>query len=718
MKKTAVQVATLVVLLILSASTTFSAQENDVTNGSGQSNALTPEAQDGIGLSQNSTYVIKRDEPITIVYPVVMPPYTFEDDTGEAQGLAVDLLRLWSNKTGIPIRFTSAPWDEGLQMMREGKADVHASLYYSEQRDAYLDYATVVASSAGSIFTHKSILSLSSPEDLRAYRVGVVRGSYHEEYVRKNLPEGTLVSYPEWPAMVMAAQNGDIRVFVDDLGATLYRLKERGLVGEFRHNPAQSLYRNNFWLAVREGDAELVETLQQGMALITPAERATLERKWLPTSTIKTEDVLFIAMYSDFAPFTFINAEGKPAGLFVDIWKLWAEKAGKKIEFFSGNWNDSLDRLRQGGADIHSGLFFSDARAQWLNYSQPFYETGSCFFYPSTQKMPYKMGIYAGKKVGVIKGSYHEEHMRVEHPEVVAIPFVSMEKMLRAVLSGETSACLTEYSSATALIDRLGLSGMFVFEEPMHITQKFHAGILKENTQLLTLVDEGFNSITSNELANIEQRWVPNLEKRYYKLPAQDISLTEEEHTWLKAHPDIVLGYTDTLEPDVIVNSDGTYSGMVVDILNELNEKLGTDIRLGIYPIPKLLKNAQERKVDGILNIHPEYSEELGLLTTQAYWPAYMAVFARKGILFDSPEDFTGKRVAVIDGVYFTNKYMEQYGKKATIIKVEDALTGLRSIDKGEVDYFLGASYNSYYIPKYQIFGVFCKGRSKTAAGV
>ena len=279
-----------------------------------------PWKSDGIAPSQKATSNFSRDNPIKIVYPVVMPPYTFEDKTGNAQGLAIDLLQLWSKKTGIPIRFTSAPWSEGLQMMRDGKADLHASLYYTEERDAYLDYVTVVASSAGSIFFHKNIIDLSSPEDFRAYKVGAVRDSYHEQYVQEHLPKVPLVSYPEFPEMLMAAQKRDIQVFIDDVGATLYRLQERGLVDEFRHNPGRPLYRNNFWCAVRQGDTELTRTLKQGMALITQEERAAIERKWLKASTIKTRDVLNIALYNDFAPFTFINAEGQPAGLFVDIW--------------------------------------------------------------------------------------------------------------------------------------------------------------------------------------------------------------------------------------------------------------------------------------------------------------------------------------------------------------------------------------------------------------
>jgi ABC-type amino acid transport substrate-binding protein len=431
-------------------------------------------AQDSGSPPSESISIFSRDNPIRIVYPVVMPPYTFEDKTGNAQGLAIDFLRLWSEKTGIPIRFTSAPWSEGLQMMRDGKADLHASLYYTEERNTYLDYVTIVASSAGSIFFHKNIINLSSPEDLSAYRVGAVRDSYHEQYVQEHLPKALLVSYPEFPEMLMAAQKGDIQVFIEDVGTTLYRLQERGLVDEFRHNPRRPLYRKNFWCAVRQGDTELTRALKQGMALITQEELAAIERKWLKASTIKTRDVLNIALYSDFAPFTFINAEGQPAGLFVDIWKLWAKKTGRKIEFRAGSWNDSLNSLKKGGADIHSGLFYSDARAQWFDYSQPFYETGSCFFYSSKQEKPYKHGVYAGKKIGVVKGSYNEEYLQIKHSTVDVIPFADMEKMLRAVLSGEISACLTEHSSMMALINHLGLSGMFDTEESIHFTRKFH----------------------------------------------------------------------------------------------------------------------------------------------------------------------------------------------------------------------------------------------------
>jgi PAS domain S-box-containing protein len=462
---------------------------------------------------------VSRNNPIKVVYPVVMPPYAFEDDKGEAQGLAVDLLRLWSEKTGVPILFKSAAWVEGIRMMREGKADIHASLYLSEEREQYLTYAAIVASSQGMVFYHKSIVNISGLNDLKAFRVGVVQNSYHEQYIKQNVPEVSLVSYPDFPEMLLAAQKGDVRVFIEDTGATLYRLKERGLLDEFHYNPSQILYRNNFWIAVHKGNTKLAKVIKEGMALITPAERVTLERKWLPGSLIRTPGTLFIAMSDDFAPYSFINAEGKPAGLFVDIWKLWAEKTGKKVEFLPSNLDDSLNNARHGSVDIHSGLFRSENGAQWFDFSIPFYDCTSSLFYLRGQSKQYKERDrdLAGKKIGVLQGSYHEQYLKREHLGVNVIPFLSREKMVRAVAIGETSACLAEDASTSALLSRLGLSGMFDAEPLMPFAQTIHAGVPKGQAQLLSLVNEGFKAITKSEMASIQQRWVAGPEKESYQ---------------------------------------------------------------------------------------------------------------------------------------------------------------------------------------------------------
>ena len=205
--------------------------------------------------------------------------------------------------------------------------------------------------------------------------------------------------------------------------------------------------------------------------------------------------------------------------MFVDIWRLWAERTGKKVEFLPSDWDDALNNVRYGSADIHSGLFRSETGAQWFDFSIPVYESSSSLFYLQRQGKRYAEldSDLAGKNIGVLQGSYHEQYLKRERPDVSVIPFSSREKMLRAVLSGDTSACLAEDESTSALLNRLGLSGMFDSEPLMPFAQTIHAGVPKGNAQLLALVNEGFEAITKSEKASIEQRWVMGSEKGSYQ---------------------------------------------------------------------------------------------------------------------------------------------------------------------------------------------------------
>ena len=184
---------------------------------------------------------------------------------------------------------------------------------------------------------------------------------------------------------------------------------------------------------------------------------------------------------------------------------------------------------------------------------------------------------------------------------------------------------------------------------------------------------------------------------------AAAIVLTSEERAWLKAHPDIRLGFTDALPPSVIVSEEGEYSGIYVDFLNELNKCLGTHIRLQIESIADILEKVKTRQVDGLIALHPEYSDKLGLSKTRGYISVYPTVFARFDTPFRGPDDFSGKKVALLDKVYFSNYIIREYGDRADIFKVSTSLEGFQKIQNGEADYFISSSRNRYLLRKYRL---------------
>jgi len=189
----------------------------------------------------------------------------------------------------------------------------------------------------------------------------------------------------------------------------------------------------------------------------------------------------------------------------------------------------------------------------------------------------------------------------------------------------------------------------------------------------------------------------------------RQVSLTPEERSWLQAHPDIVLGFAEGIEPSVIVDSKGILSGIYVDFLNEFNQRLGTNIDLQLDTVPKILKKVQNKEVDGIIALHPDYADKLGLAKTDGYMHGYPTVYAKESTVFLGPPDFEGKRVAIVDKVYFSEEIIATHGDRADIVKVPTALDGLQGIQNGTIDLFIGTSRTRYLISKYLLADVVAK---------
>ena len=420
----------------------------------------------------------------------------------------------------------------------------------------------------------------------------------------------------------------------------------------------------------------------------------------------ETQTTLTIAMSRDLPPLSFLNATGQPAGIFVDIWRLWAEKTGRKIAFRLMPWAETIKGLKQGEADIHAGLFEAENRAGWIRFSRPIYGVGIRAYFPVKKGIISSIQELAGQKVGVTQGSHIESYVRDRYPEVNVAALRSTEEAVYAAREGTIAAFVGVDPVVSAILTRLGLQGEFESTpEPLY-TRTFRAGVLKENTELAPVIDKGLDNISIDELARIEARWIPDRDKRYYKPAEKRIRLTAAERAWLKAHPDIVLGYNNSFEPTAIVDPDGSYRGIVVDFLDALNKRLGIHIALRIDSVPIVHAKAKAKETDGIALIHPDYADKLGFLKTKTYYRSYPTVFGLNDISFEQPDNFVGKKVAIIDKVYFSETIIHPYKDRATVLKVKDAREGLDMVYRKKADLFFGISANNYLITKHRLFGI------------
>ena len=81
-----------------------------------------------------------------------------------------------------------------------------------------------------------------------------------------------------------------------------------------------------------------------------------------PASGAPPSEQVSVAYCVDCVPFHFSDEHGQPAGMIIDMWRLWSEKTGVALDFKPAQWSETLKMVAAGEADVHAGLFFNRHR--------------------------------------------------------------------------------------------------------------------------------------------------------------------------------------------------------------------------------------------------------------------------------------------------------------------------------------------------------------------
>ncbi|MDX1295099.1 MAG: transporter substrate-binding domain-containing protein, partial [Sulfurimonadaceae bacterium] len=289
-----------------------------------------------------------KPKAVTIAYNVGNPPLKFKNDRGEADGILIDIWKLWSKKSGVPVVFKEALFADTLEMVKNGEADIHAGLFYTEERDKFFDYSSKpIIDISYHIFHHKSISTLKDVDDLRGFKVGVPKG-YTETFMQERLPETHMVVYDNFIKLYDEVAAGNIKTFISPVMNFEYYLLANKLDNEWRYDAGSTVYKREYMSAVKEGNSELLKTLNEGLAKISEDEIIAIERKWLksPIKINGKKETYIISCDIDFPPLTMINQQGEAAGLYIDLWRLWAQKQNVDVKFVFGTWGESLNMVK------------------------------------------------------------------------------------------------------------------------------------------------------------------------------------------------------------------------------------------------------------------------------------------------------------------------------------------------------------------------------------
>ncbi|BCS88192.1 transporter substrate-binding domain-containing protein [Pseudodesulfovibrio sediminis] len=216
----------------------------------------------------------KQFSHLTVIQDNAYRPYSYLDENNEPQGYLIDFWDHFGKVNGVEISFKLGTWQQGLDKIQNGEGDIHGGLFYSEERDAFLDFGNAICSLSTILY----ISNTATMEEAATCPVGVVKGGYTEYFMRTTRPTRTAYTYPSLDQTVQAAANGELLAFLADQPTAFYAMSRYGIQDTF--TAGERLYTKSLQVAVKNGNKELLDFITQGWRKMDRQHLNYIHKKW------------------------------------------------------------------------------------------------------------------------------------------------------------------------------------------------------------------------------------------------------------------------------------------------------------------------------------------------------------------------------------------------------------------------------------------------------
>lgn len=193
------------------------------------------------------------------------------------------------------------------------------------------------------------------------------------------------------------------------------------------------------------------------------------------------------------------------------------------------------------------------------------------------------------------------------------------------------------------------------------------------------------------------------------------LTLTEQEKTWLAAHPVIRVGIDRDFAPYEWIDKDGNYVGMAADYMQLLEKKLG--VRFEIIknqPWAEILEMAKRGELDMLSCVVKTAERSKYLSFTEPYKLTQAVIIDNgQGNFIGNLSRLDGKRVAVEKG-YFMQELLEKNYPQIHLVLGRDTKEALDFVLEGKADVYVGdAGSVNYAIKKNGLLSLRFSGQTE-----
>jgi len=217
-------------------------------------------------------------------------------------------------------------------------------------------------------------------------------------------------------------------------------------------------------------------------------------------------EIIRVATARHYPPFQFLDGNGKAQGYEADMWRLFQAHTGIRVELLPMDWEAAQQAVLSGRADVIDMIYRTPAREAQYDFSRPYASQPVGIYVERGIRGVRDVATLRGFPVGVLRGDACAERLQSMGLRYLQ-QYGSYEDLVDAAVQGSLRIfCMDQYPADYYLYRddaRTRFYRAFVL-----YTGEPRWGVRKGNLSMLHAVERGMASITPDERARLQARWL------------------------------------------------------------------------------------------------------------------------------------------------------------------------------------------------------------------
>jgi signal transduction histidine kinase/DNA-binding response OmpR family regulator/HPt (histidine-containing phosphotransfer) domain-containing protein len=483
------------------------------------------EQNPGLLLSEEEQAWVRAHPTLTVANEMDWPPFDFAN-AGEPQGYSIDLIRLIAKKTGWKPQFVNGlPWEKLLKKFKAGEIDVMPAIYMNDERKKFITFTESYLSQPSVIVVQKKNVDIVDVDSLSGKRVAGIVDFAITNALRNQVPDIEFIPIDNAIDGIKAVSLGKADAMIDSIGVVTYILENnyipnvKAVVNVNLNNVANPALH----VGVGKENKILRDILEKGLRSISREEKRRLYERWfhIPEGEKKIElsaeqqawvddhPVIRIGIDGDYAPYSFLDKDGRYLGIAPDFIKIIGQRLGIKFEPVPNlSWTEIVEGSRQRTIDVIATAVSTKERRKFLNFTPIYINSPLVIMTRKEESEIVSPDDLDGRTVALVRKYSSSKRVVDEHPKVEPVWIENPTEGLRSVATGEADVYIGVLGVNVYLSQKNGITNLKVAGRYDTETNGQRFAIRSDWPELALLLGEAIESISEEERIAIYDRWI------------------------------------------------------------------------------------------------------------------------------------------------------------------------------------------------------------------